>query len=271
VLSSASRPGRAVGCSVRHGEAQGIIELCTGLRRRKGAVRAMPYPELIKAFLAYLISHTGRPDREKRARLLARIGLERLTLADLTYEALEGSHLRWGEILKLTRRGQAKASRELFGQDQAFASSVPVGVEHRSHPPLPVLEEYLNGRLEDRPLALDRASLEGLIGGETRDWSLSEVSLHLATCRRCAARVAELRAAELELARTPDLGGARAREKERVLLRRRRAYQLLAPVGVALLPCLYQPGLLPAQLLVLPACDPARPEPELERGEPGGV
>jgi hypothetical protein len=194
----------------------------------------MPYPELIKAFLAYLISHTGRPDREKRARLLARIGLERLTLADLTYEALEGSHLRWGEILKLTRRGQAKASRELFGQDQAFASSVPVGVEHRSHPPLPVLEEYLNGRLEDRPLALDRASLEGLIGGETRDWSLSEVSLHLATCRRCAARVAELRAAELELARTPDLGGARAREKERVLLRRRRAYQLLAPVGVAL-------------------------------------
>lgn len=195
----------------------------------------MLYPELVRALLAYLISHTGRLDEEKRARLLERIGLEWLALEELTYEALEGTHLSWREILELTRRGRAKGG--LFRFSGGFAE--PAAIGHESHPPLPVLEEYLNGGLEDRPLPLNQDSLESLIA--VKDWGLAEVSLHLATCKRCAARAAELRAAELVRSQGLSEGKASrehkpgARAKGKVLLRRRLAYQLLAPVGIALL------------------------------------
>lgn len=184
----------------------------------------MAYPEFVRAFLAYLISHTGRLDGEKRARLRARIELERLALDDLAYEALEGTHLSWRDILGLTRRGRA-AARSEGPFSEIFAGSVRA-VEYERHPPLSALEEYLNGDLEDQRPLLDRSSLEDLIRGKAKDWDLSEVSLHLATCRECAAKVAELRA--LELARAN--GGERGQ-----IIRRRWAYQLLASVSVVLL------------------------------------
>ncbi|MGQ9477286.1 MAG: hypothetical protein ACUVRH_02195 [Candidatus Bipolaricaulia bacterium] len=184
----------------------------------------MAYPEFVRAFLAYLISHTGRLDGEKRARLRARIALERLALDDLAYEALEGTHLGWRDILGLTRRGRAVARSRSEGPFSEIFAGPARAVEYESerHPPLSALEGYLNGDLEDQRPLWDQGSLEDLIRGRVKDWGLSEVSLHLATCRECAAKVAELRA--LELARASSEG------ERGQIIRRRWAYQLLAPV-----------------------------------------
>lgn len=159
--------------------------------------------ELVRAFLAYLVSHSGRADREKRARLIERIELEDLVLGDLSYEMLEGTGLEWRYLLRLTRGLRApswgeKSKDRRIGHEWLFSDTVarPGVVRYEDHPPLQVLEEYISGALEDQQSVIDLESLEDLMKGTVRSWGLSEVSLHIATCPQCAARAAELRAAE---------------------------------------------------------------------------
>jgi len=71
--------------------------------------------------------------------------------------------------------------------------------EYESHPPKHVLRDYLKGKLKDKD-RLSEPSVQGLesfMKGEFDDWATSEVSLHVATCAECSAKVAEMRAQEL--------------------------------------------------------------------------
>jgi len=64
---------------------------------------------------------------------------------------------------------------------------------YRDHPPDRVLRRYVRRRLLDGERfseEVERLLAEGK-GGR---WTLTTVSFHVATCRRCAARVAQLRA-----------------------------------------------------------------------------
>jgi len=100
------------------------------------------------------------------------------------------------------------------------------------HPPDEVLQRYVRHRLPDeghfsaevhRLLATRRAGR----------WTLAEVSLHVATCRECAARVAELRRA---LARPASKGRRAERRLRRWALKWRLAYSIpLASVAVGLI------------------------------------
>jgi len=97
---------------------------------------------------------------------------------------------------------------------------------YSDHPPERVLRRYLRWRLPDR----DRFSEEiTRLLADTRSeerWTLTAVSLHVATCRECAARVARIRAAT-----NPAADPSRGRRNlnlhlRRWTLKRRLAYYL---------------------------------------------
>lgn len=71
------------------------------------------------------------------------------------------------------------------------------GQSHSDHPPERVLRRYLQRRLPDGdPLSEEVERL--LAEGKGGRWTLTAVSLHVATCGECAARVAGLRAADVD-------------------------------------------------------------------------
>lgn len=79
--------------------------------------------------------------------------------------------------------------RELFRK--------PAEMEYSYHPSERVLRAYLNGALGDE-WHFDREFLTELRQADLNgDWGLSEVSLHLLTCSRCCAHVAQLREEEV--------------------------------------------------------------------------
>lgn len=107
---------------------------------------------------------------------------------------------------------------------------------HSDHPPDQVLRRYLQRRLPDE----DRFSEEiTRLLADTRSeehWTLTAVSLHVATCRECAARVAQIRAAANPLAK-PSRGKRNSNSHlRRWTLKRRLAYYLpLATVAAGLI------------------------------------
>lgn len=68
-------------------------------------------PDYVRGLLAYLISHTGRPDQEKQKWLIYQINGGNLKLGDLTYEMLEGTRLEWRYIFTLVGK-EFNPSRE---------------------------------------------------------------------------------------------------------------------------------------------------------------
>jgi len=200
------------------------------------------YPHWIRALWAYLISHSGRFAPSRRERLIERIEEEGLRLEDLTYTMLEGTRLGWRYILRLTGRGaEAEAEAERESEEFFREMFTPLeGVEYadHDHPPTTVLERYLRGELEE---ARHVASPLGAGEGEAPqarawDWSLSRISLHLATCRECAARAAELRTIEARGEGRSVLNlNRRARMKRQPVGHRRLAYRLLASAAAVLL------------------------------------
>lgn len=58
--------------------------------------------DVVRGLLIYLFSHsTDAVNRSRRADLLARIRGDDLQIADLTLEALVGTHLNWSHVFKL--------------------------------------------------------------------------------------------------------------------------------------------------------------------------
>ena len=65
---------------------------------------------------------------------------------------------------------------------------------HDVHPPERILRRYLRRRLPDEGRL--SAEVDRLLSPKRAErWTLTAVSLHVATCRECRARLAELRAA----------------------------------------------------------------------------
>lgn len=113
-------------------------------------------------------------------------------------------------------------------------------MEYEGHPPHHVLEEYIRrGNLKDGWRFADGQFIEDFMKGRLDDWKLSEVSLHVATCPRCAAKVAQMRAEELTRAEREPLWKRLCKSKERIVawdIDRRAAYYLpLAYVTAGLL------------------------------------
>jgi hypothetical protein len=94
---------------------------------------------------------------------------------------------------------------------------------YSEHPAERVLRLYLQRRLPDE--SLFSAEVDRLLSAERAGrWTLTEVSLHVATCRECAAKVAELRAGQAAVRRA-----WHRRWRERLLgwdIKRRLAYYL---------------------------------------------
>jgi len=76
-------------------------------------------------------------------------------------------------------------------------------IDYEEHPPVKVLEDYLAGDLEDdgNESFSDKQALANFLKGKPQSWKLSEVSLHVATCERCAKLVSRLRVEELTQAK----------------------------------------------------------------------
>jgi hypothetical protein len=77
--------------------------------------------------------------------------------------------------------------------EELLADLEDVRVKHKFHPPLSVLKRYVNGRLKDEWTK----DFERFVRGDLDDWKLSEVSLHVLTCKRCEVIVERLRAKAL--------------------------------------------------------------------------
>jgi hypothetical protein len=79
---------------------------------------------------------------------------------------------------------------------------------YEEHPPANILRRYVQRRLpEGKDFPTEVKRLLSSKGG--RDWTLSEVSLHVATCGECGAEVSRLRAAR-GLTVGPELAGHRS-------------------------------------------------------------
>ncbi len=76
--------------------------------------------------------------------------------------------------------------------------------EYKEHPSERVIEDYLARRIKDG------SELPG------RDWDLSTVSLHIATCPECSAKIAKLREEELSRARAREAQTQQAKISERL-------------------------------------------------------
>ncbi len=59
--------------------------------------------------------------------------------------------------------------------------------------------------------------MKGFLKGELNDWNLSEVSLHVVTCSKCAAEVAQMRGAEVAQAKCDTVWERLHRSKERIV------------------------------------------------------
>lgn len=96
-------------------------------------------------------------------------------------------------------------SDELF---DGFFSEIIVELEekeHKEHPPKETLRSYLKQNLKDKRFP-DKESLERFrVNGNalkelfqvSGEWTLTAVSLHVATCTKCSAQTAKMRAREL--------------------------------------------------------------------------
>jgi len=118
---------------------------------------------------------------------------------------------------------------------------------YEEHPPANILRRYVQRRLpEGKDFPTEVKRLLSSKGG--RDWTLSEVSLHVATCGECAPKVTELRAAcDLVLLPRKERGSGLLSRKTR----KRLAYSIPLAIIVAL-------GLLiiffPRPRLVMESC-----------------
>jgi hypothetical protein len=93
-----------------------------------------------------------------------------------------------------------------------------VGKAHyQSHPSHRVLRDYIQGTLEDGWRFADKQVMKDFGSGELGDWNLSEVSLHVITCPRCQAKVAQMRAEELAKAHRGSIGDRLQRSRERMV------------------------------------------------------
>ncbi|MCR4404894.1 MAG: hypothetical protein NUW06_06455 [Candidatus Acetothermia bacterium] len=123
--------------------------------------------------------------------------------------------------------------------DGGFFAGLIGGLEeqcHSEHPPAAVLRKYVWRRLpEGRDL---RAEVERLLSSRVGGrWTLSQVSLHVATCGACAREVARLRAG-LGLTRESAFAGDRPTLLSRKM-RRRLAYSIPVAVTLALILVLF--------------------------------
>lgn len=64
-----------------------------------------------------------------------------------------------------------------------------------AHPPEPVLLAYLRKELPSRPIKWTTERIQAFLRGELRQWTETEVRMHLALCTRCRRKVLQLQSA----------------------------------------------------------------------------
>lgn len=125
--------------------------------------------------------------------------------------------------------------------DELFAGLISDPEErcYSDHPSRRVLRQYLRLRLrEGADLSQE---IERLLGAkEEKGWTLSAVSLHVATCRVCAAEVARLRmGVGHRLARAPRHEHASRFLSPKIKLRKSLAYGIPLAITMALIVVLF--------------------------------